>query len=92
MATYNVALGMGQHVYNVDPALRIELSLVSTLATVPAVLAIVLSKASAGLSLLRLLDKWWLRLVVQMIIVTTALFLLVTPVSSPIRTGNGIPC
>lgn len=92
MATYNVHLGMGQHAFNVDPARRTELAMMINLATVPAVLAVSLSKASAGLSLLRLLEKWWLRLVVKMVIVTTVLAMIGIPVSSPLRTGNGISC
>lgn len=91
-ATYNVQLGMGQHIYQLNPAHSYELLMVSDVSTVFAVMAVALSKASAGISLLRLLQKWWQRLVVQLIIVTTVLAMAGIAVSSPLRAGHSIPC
>lgn len=90
MATYNVHLGLGQHIFNLNPAHSSELLMMADFSTIPAVMAVAFSKASAGVSLLRLLEKGWLRLVVQMIIVTTVLIMAGIAVRYPLGRGNGI--
>ncbi|KAK7932525.1 Satratoxin biosynthesis SC1 cluster protein 4 [Apiospora marii] len=68
LSVFSVRLGSGKHVWNIDPSLTEDLLMLQDITTAPSVLAVAFSKASAGVSLLRLLPNRWQRVLTIFII------------------------
>ncbi|KAK7975372.1 hypothetical protein PG989_013835 [Apiospora arundinis] len=75
MSAYGVGLGTGEHIWNIRPELSESLLMLQDINTAPSVLAVAFSKASAGVSLLRLLTLKWQRVLTIFIIVSIAVLM-----------------
>ncbi|KAK8068778.1 hypothetical protein PG994_005394 [Apiospora phragmitis] len=75
LSAYSVRLGSGKHIWNIDPALSEELLMLQDITTAPSVLAVAFSKASAGVSLLRLLTFRWQRVLTIFIITSIGILM-----------------
>ncbi|KAK7942455.1 uncharacterized protein PG986_011568 [Apiospora aurea] len=75
LSVYSVRLGSGEHIWNIDPALSEALLMLQDITTAPSVLAVAFSKASAGVSLLRLLPFRWQRVLTIFIITSIGMLM-----------------
>ncbi|KAI1344174.1 hypothetical protein F5Y15DRAFT_104494 [Xylariaceae sp. FL0016] len=72
VVTYNVNIGFGQHIYNVDPVLLPKVTLIGQVTLVFAVLGAVWSKTSWALTILPL-SQGWSRTMIWVILITANL-------------------
>ncbi|KAK8121371.1 hypothetical protein PG999_005491 [Apiospora kogelbergensis] len=75
LSVYSVGLGSGNHIWDMRPESSVELLMLQDITTAPSVLAVAFSKASAGVSLLRLLAFRWQRVLTIFIVASIALLM-----------------